>query len=379
ARATGGASEFITEGERIDEKVLRTFGRMASPMVSDVSVEWDGCDVQTLAEMPPLFDGDVLTVFGRAPGRLPKQVTLSCKTPTGPSQWTVPVPPPLPDGGVIATMWARRTIQSMEEVNGLQKSRHVRREKAHKSREEETVIRLSKQFNLLSSLTTFIALEHRSEAERNSGRPALRRVPVMLAEGWGGIEQFRRAYKSLVACGSFVARRSPAGGSVSRRRQGAPPALAESADATALSSAAPVPPVPGGGHWDFVACVAGPAPSGELHSLLSLLNAEGAFEPSRLVDELLADAGRDAASWRHEIMGSLPVPPPRDADAVVRTVTVLLLLRDRFADRAELWDRAATKARWYVRKRLYLQPGEFDAWLKQLEMKLLTPADAARP
>ena len=67
ARATAGAAEFITGNERIDETVLRTFGRLSSPAVSDVSIDWDGCDVQTLAEIPPVFDGDLLTVFGRAP------------------------------------------------------------------------------------------------------------------------------------------------------------------------------------------------------------------------------------------------------------------------------------------------------------------------
>ena len=68
ARATGGAAEFITTGERIDDKVLRTFSRLASPMVSDVSIDWGGAEVQTLAELPPVFDGDVLAVFGRAAG-----------------------------------------------------------------------------------------------------------------------------------------------------------------------------------------------------------------------------------------------------------------------------------------------------------------------
>src|SRR5207253_1075773 len=97
ARATGGEAEFIAPGERIDEKVLRTFARLASPMVSDVAVDWGGCDVQSLAELPPVFDGDVLTVFGRAPGRLPRTVSLSCTAPTGPMKWDVAVPAPSDD------------------------------------------------------------------------------------------------------------------------------------------------------------------------------------------------------------------------------------------------------------------------------------------
>ena len=211
ARATGGEAEFIAPGERIDDKVLRTFARLASPMVSDVTVDWGGCDVQTLAELPPVFDGDVLTVFGRAPGKLPRAVTLSCRSRTGPVKWDVPVPAPAADGGVIATMWARRAIQSLEEVNGL----HARRYRPGKpTREAATLVNLSKQFGLLSSLTTFIAIEHRSPRERNEGRPALRRVPVMLADGWGGIEAeaarggFTGAAMAAPAPGGFALDRS---------------------------------------------------------------------------------------------------------------------------------------------------------------------------
>lgn len=201
ARATGGAAEFITGGERIDDKVLRTFARLASPMVGDVSIDWDGAEVQTLAELPPVFDGDVLAVFGRAPGKLPKHVTLSCTTPAGPKRWTLAVPPPLEDGGVIANMWARRTIQSLEEVNNL---RTVRMRKAKLTREQETLVNLSKEFGLLCSLTTFIAVEHRSVAERNDGQPELRRVPVQLAKGWGGVQA---AFAPLVAAApAYLAR-----------------------------------------------------------------------------------------------------------------------------------------------------------------------------
>jgi Ca-activated chloride channel family protein len=185
ARATGGAAEFITAGERIDEKVLRTFARLASPVVSDVAIDWDGAEVQTLAEIPPVFDGDVLAVFGRVGGAtLPRHVTLSCQVGGGNRSWRVEVPPPAADDNVVATMWARRTIQSLEEVNGAV----VRARKQKPTREQETLVRISKQFNLLCGLTTFVAVEHRSEADRTTGQPAVRRVPVVIAKDWGGVD-----------------------------------------------------------------------------------------------------------------------------------------------------------------------------------------------
>src|SRR5207302_1948004 len=151
-------------------KVLRTFARLNSPIVSDVTLDWDGAEVQTLAEIPLVFDGDVMAVFARCAGRLPRHVTLSCQVAGGNRSWRVEVPqdvrmpPPQPSPGVpgegenvVATMWARRTIQSMEEVNGP--ALRVSRKKL--TREQETLVRISKQFNLLCSLTTLIAVEHR--------------------------------------------------------------------------------------------------------------------------------------------------------------------------------------------------------------------------
>ena len=57
--------------------------------------------------------------IGRAAGpTLPRHVTLSCHVGGTTRSWRIDVPPPTPDENVIATMWARRTIQSLEEVNG---------------------------------------------------------------------------------------------------------------------------------------------------------------------------------------------------------------------------------------------------------------------
>ena len=210
ARATGGAAEFITAGERIEDKVLRTFGRLSSPQVSDVELDFGDADVQTLASIPPVFDGDSLAVYGRVIGRLPKQVTLRCTSPTGNKSWTLPVPAARHDGGAIALMFARRAMQSFDEVNATRRA--VLRTPTP-TRDVAKVIELSKEFGLLCSYTTFIAIEHRTPAERNEGRPELRRVPVLLAEGWGGVED-----ELVLKC----AKGMPASAPISTFSRGAP-------------------------------------------------------------------------------------------------------------------------------------------------------------
>jgi Ca-activated chloride channel family protein len=379
ARATGGAAEFITAGERIDDKVLRTFGRLNSPAVRNVSIEWDGCDVQTLAELPPVFDGDVLTVFGRAPARAPRQVTLSCNSRSGPKRWSVPVRAAGDDGGVIATMWARRTIQSLEEVNNVHQTRY---HGGKRSREAETLIRLSKEFGLLSSLTTFIAIEHRSLEERNEGRPALRRVPVLMAKGWGGIETAARFNRAMLRAGGAACYGPSSGTTIDKT-------LDRSCDLDALGSLEERRASDSGKKFGWfgrsrrkvdappmaTARASEPTPHDELSAILSRLNAHGSFDAIDGLDAMIAAAGRDAGEWGRAVEQSIPVTtgglPHRDV--VVRTVMVLLLLRDRFADREAMWRRAAGKALRFLEKTLGRGAADVRAWVAGLESKLLTP------
>ena len=351
ARASGGAAEFITGNERIDDKVLRTFGRLTSPFVEDVSVDWDGCDVQTLAELSPVFDGDVMTVFGRAPGRLPRTVTLSCKAPTGPKRWSIPVPPATDDAGVIATMWARRTIQSLEDVNHLNQNRY--RKRKERSREEETVIRLSKEFNLLSSLTAFVAVEHRSAELRNDGAPALRRIPVALARGWGGVAFASRRRRAGPAAG-FAMLRAKASAATDSEIDGllgaggmacAPPSAAMPHALLDELEEELAPPAGGGGH-----------DADPVRALLALQSADGWFD--RGGDDPLAAAlrrfGQDPAA-RLDAARRMVAPatgPAEDPDRVARTLLVLALLNDHFHRDNALWRRAGRKALRYLQQAL---------------------------
>lgn len=379
ARATGGAAEFISDGERIDEKVLRTFSRLASPVVSDVSIDWEGCDVQTLAELPPVFDGDVMIVFGRAPARVPKQVTLSCCTPAGPRTWTVPVRSAEDLGGVIPLMWARRTIQSMEEVNDVPRGRS-----AKPTREQEMLVSISKQFGLVCSLTSFIAVEHRTLEERNAGKPALRRVPTALAAGWGdmlgelltdtvaGVTQF--SYSAPAAGGSAGAiRRSLRGlfSGVRAKKSGAAPAAPFVGEMLCgRHCAPPTPPAQAAdakhrsdAHFDALLDEIAPGSSsspltdGRLQVLLSRQTADGSFESEGPFD---GDARRHLERLVAEWLGGPP------AAKVLTTVAVLVRLRSHYLDERDLWRRAERKALRWLASEVNRPLADVDTWLDTL-------------
>ncbi|MGA2496830.1 MAG: VIT domain-containing protein, partial [Tepidisphaeraceae bacterium] len=66
ARVSGGAAEFISGNERIEEKVLRTFSRIASPPVTDVVIDYGGAAVEQAPRViGTVFDGDAVRVFAR--------------------------------------------------------------------------------------------------------------------------------------------------------------------------------------------------------------------------------------------------------------------------------------------------------------------------
>jgi Ca-activated chloride channel family protein len=356
ARATGGAAEFISAGERIDEKVLRTFSRLASPLVSDIAIDWDGCDVQTLAELPPVFDGDVMSVLGRCPGRLPREVRLSCKTASGPQTWTVPVGLPADHGGVIATMWARRTIQSIEEVNTVS---HGKR--AEKKRQEEMLVSLSKQFGLLCGMTTFIAVEHRSVEERNEGKPALRRVPVQLAAGWGDLDESNMLGEVCSAPLSAFA--DDLG--IARLRSVAP--------RPASSSAAPASGFLGslkrkfGRKADDVdrdaryavaerdhSSLQGEPPS--LTGVLSLQSADGWFAWG----DAILFPGHERVQLEADIAKWIGIPPD---PKVTATLAALVCLRQEHRSGEALWRRAYNKALHWLSSSIQRSAADIEAWL----------------
>lgn len=370
AKATGGAAEFISGSERIEDKVLRTFSRIGSPAVSNVELKWSRGDLQTAGELPALFDGDMLQTFARAPAKLPESVTLSCTTPHGPRSWTLAVPPqPTHDDHVIATAWARAMIAQLEsEASGRTKNR--RRE----SSESRRVVTLSKQFNLLCSSTSFIALEHRTLEERNAGMPELQRVPVKLAAGWGGATMLSEASANLAFCfaapaagaaaPAAPAAAAPAGGdgllqrmakmlpegvfrmsrSISRERivekkamRGQPAedtfgGFLESCDSTADFAA--MEPADGGGD--------------PLLRLLALQSADGWFADEYF--DVLAATGRDVKTFADEIAATRQATLPADPELsrrILATATVVAALNAWFTDRRDLWLRAEAKAlRW---------------------------------
>ena len=185
ARATRGAAEFISPDERIEDKVLRQFARLAIPAIVDLRVDWKGMKVkQAPAQIPPIFSGDSFTIYGLIEaGSDADQVTLSGKLEGKEIAWSVPVSFES-NGELIPTLWARNHIRDLESGNELESgSRQTHRKAASL---KKTLVEIGKRFHLVSSETSFVAIETRSDSEKTTEQAVYRRVPIQLTKDWHG-------------------------------------------------------------------------------------------------------------------------------------------------------------------------------------------------
>ena len=195
ARAGGGTAEFIAPGERIEPKVLRQLSRLLSPALSDVKVEWVGADVtQVPADVPPVFAGSRLLLYGWAKSGRPSSLRLRANTPSGPLVFEVPIteadkPSAVAAPGAVAILAARARIRELEEGSEWLSGRGSRQHGRREARDTSEIVRLACAYGLLSRETSFVAVERRETPV--AGEVQLRRIPVAMTSGWGGLTRSR--------------------------------------------------------------------------------------------------------------------------------------------------------------------------------------------
>ncbi len=207
ARVTRGQVEMIVPGERIEPKVLRQFGRLRTPTLAGVTIDWGGLVVtQSPAVVPPIFEGDPLCVWARVESGAAQRVVLR----GGGLAWEVPIdlerarPAHHPLAGSPATgseadpcrafasglgpipaMWARSRIRELENEPERAGSAQARATQRTSPRERQ-LVELGKRYGLLSSVTSYVAVELRAADARTREAAELRKVPIALTAGWGG-------------------------------------------------------------------------------------------------------------------------------------------------------------------------------------------------
>ncbi|MBI5491261.1 MAG: VWA domain-containing protein [Deltaproteobacteria bacterium] len=353
ARATRGASEFIHPGERIEPKVMRQFGRVAVGSLRDVRVDWGPLEVDQVApaEPPPLFPGDRCTFYGRVKGGRPGEVAIVAEGPGGRLRFAVMVDPEKAEADdVVPALMARRAIQDLEEGRTDGK-KGASAKRAKKDAVRARIVVLGCKYGLLSSATSFVAVEERP-ATGEAVKAELRRVPIALTKSWHGTDRARpmmagAACFSLAGAGSVSSFLGRAVGRVAQTTRGVRSAAV--ADGVLECRCASMI-APSGRAAQGQAGVMPPAIDDPLIALTLGQQADGSWPLGR---ELAAAAGvptgvlGKAALALSAASGKLP---ESRAAAVVATLVVLYLLRTKYADRESEWRLLARKADRWLKK-----------------------------
>jgi Ca-activated chloride channel family protein len=168
ARETGGCCELVVPGEEMREKIVRHFKRIYLPRAEKVEVKWPEAPLENIpTEIGPIYDGDTLHVFGRfsTKPRGPVSLTIAMADGRNVSQSITLAEDIAADEKLLARMAIARSL--------------TRRDPAEAAA-------LAVHYQLISPWSNYLVVDVRDEAKKSDQLPALRKVPQMLAAGWGG-------------------------------------------------------------------------------------------------------------------------------------------------------------------------------------------------
>lgn len=173
AEITGGACELVSPDERMAERVARHFERMRAPRASEIVFVWPAGATHLAPATPrAVYAGDTIHGFARLGATTAfGAVALEFSTEDGRRHsQRVGLAGPVAEGeggrpSTIARLAAAARLAKLP------------------AREATT---LALQYQLLSPHTAWMVVDARDAAGKTDGAPKLRRVPHMLAAGWGG-------------------------------------------------------------------------------------------------------------------------------------------------------------------------------------------------
>ncbi|MBT9556169.1 MAG: VWA domain-containing protein [Myxococcales bacterium] len=244
ARVSRGAAELIGSGERIEPKVLRQFGRLREPALTDVRVDFGSATVTlSPAAIPPVFSGDRLAIFGRLDAGAPTSAALRVSLPGGREMaWSVPIDFERPTAtSAIATLWAKAKLRELLDGQGRRTgSAQSKRARERDARPVDPALALALDYQLAYEGASWVLVEVRQDADKTIISPQLRPVPV----------------EDELANPAFLRSGGPASRATLARF-----GLAPSSALRAQPTGAPVPPPPASPPWMAAPAGAMPLPA----------------------------------------------------------------------------------------------------------------------
>ena len=194
---------------------------------------------------------------------------------------------------------------------------------------KEEIIQLSREFAILSRETSFVAVEKRVGEEKTTGEAVLRKIPVMLTKGWGGVQM---DLSSGIAAPTIMGKLAAPLFSikaVSRDRD----SLMEPADGYRLSEDSPL--------FFNKESFEPPRTSEDiLMQILSLQRAEGGFEINRDISQKIGITIGELKKLSKKIKAIKKT----DMLILLSTAIILQLLKKYYSDREDEWKELVGKS-----------------------------------
>jgi len=174
----GGGAELVESEDRLDEVMERVHRRIGTPVVTEISLEGDGLEIESGSisprRLPDLMSGAPVVIRGRARGKGGGSIVLRGVDRAG-QPWQERVSGQTGGGGECAALWARAMIRDLEDryaIGDADASGLARR-----------IVELSIRFSVLSRFTAFLAVD-RSEKVNPGGKQHRSVQAVEPASGW---------------------------------------------------------------------------------------------------------------------------------------------------------------------------------------------------
>lgn len=166
-----GEVEYVGLQDDGSAAAKRFAARVRNPLLTDIQVEWGSLPVSEVypSRIPDLFSAKPLVLTGRYSG--PSKGTVRVTGMAGGRRVTMDVPVELPASeaqhDVLATLWARRKVDSLSMNGGADA--------------KEEITKLGLDFRLMTAYTSFVAVEETTVIE--GGKPRTVQVPVDIPDG----------------------------------------------------------------------------------------------------------------------------------------------------------------------------------------------------
>jgi Ca-activated chloride channel family protein len=181
ASAGGGLCELVESEDRLDDVMAKVHRRVGTPIATELRLDANGMSLQWASisptRLPDVYAGSPVTVFGRYTGRAPANATIGIEGTAYGDPFRVQI---AREGGettatpAIASSWARAHIRDLEDKYALG---------AHDL--EHEIVRVSRQFSVLSRFTAYLAVDRSQVVNRGGGLVQMVQA-VEEPAGWNG-------------------------------------------------------------------------------------------------------------------------------------------------------------------------------------------------